>query len=43
MGSLKQRISYFPVEGMDAEMRKEMDRCQLPDRHSCLPSAIQRS
>jgi alkylhydroperoxidase family enzyme len=24
----KQRISYFPIERMDAEMRKEMDRCQ---------------
>src|SRR5919109_482541 len=23
-----QRISYFPIERMDAEMRKEMDRCQ---------------
>ena len=25
---MKQRISYFPIERMDAEMRKEMDRCQ---------------
>src|SRR5206468_1164535 len=24
----KQRISYFPLDGMDAEMRKEMERCQ---------------
>jgi alkylhydroperoxidase family enzyme len=24
----KQRISYFPVEKMDAEMQKEMDRCR---------------
>ena len=24
----KQRISYFPLEKMDAEMRKEMERCQ---------------
>src|SRR6266446_4833764 len=24
----KQRISYFPLERMDAEMRKEMQRCQ---------------
>ena len=24
----KQRISYFPVEKMDAEMRQEMERCQ---------------
>jgi len=24
----KQRISYFPVERMDAEMQKEMDRCR---------------
>jgi alkylhydroperoxidase family enzyme len=24
----KQRISYFPLENMDAEMRKEMERCQ---------------
>ena len=24
----KQRISYVPVESMDAEMRKEMERCQ---------------
>ena len=24
----KQRISYFPVEQMDAEMQKEMDRCR---------------
>src|SRR5256714_11453546 len=24
----KQRISYFPLEKMDAEMRKEMKRCQ---------------
>ena len=24
----KQRISYFPVEEMDAEMQKEMDRCR---------------
>src|SRR3989440_3669662 len=26
--SPKQRISYFPLEKMDAEMRKEMERCQ---------------
>src|SRR2546427_12169548 len=26
--SPKQRISYFPLERMDAEMRKEMQRCQ---------------
>src|SRR5256885_16114289 len=26
--NLKQRISYFPLDGMDAEMRKEMERCQ---------------
>jgi alkylhydroperoxidase family enzyme len=25
---MKQRISYYPIEQMDAEMRKEMDRCQ---------------
>jgi alkylhydroperoxidase family enzyme len=25
---MKQRISYFPIEQMDPEMRKEMDRCQ---------------
>jgi len=25
----RQRISYFPVEEMDAEMQKEMDRCRL--------------
>src|SRR3954464_10250039 len=25
---MKQRISYFPLEKMDAEMRKEMERCQ---------------
>src|SRR3954463_8444869 len=24
----KQRISYFPLEKMDAEMRAEMDRCR---------------
>lgn len=24
----KQRISYFPLEKMDAEMQKEMDRCR---------------
>ena len=24
----KQRISYVPLEMMDAEMRKEMERCQ---------------
>ena len=24
----KQRISYFPLEQMDAEMKKEMERCQ---------------
>src|SRR5256885_4329222 len=24
----KQRISYFPLDGMDPEMRKEMERCQ---------------
>jgi len=24
----RQRISYFPLEKMDAEMRKEMERCQ---------------
>ena len=24
----KQRISYFPLDRMDAEMRKEMDRCR---------------
>src|SRR5258706_2172548 len=24
----KQRISYVPLEEMDAEMRKEMERCQ---------------
>jgi alkylhydroperoxidase family enzyme len=24
----KQRISYFPLERMDAEMQKEMDRCR---------------
>src|ERR1700741_2721238 len=24
----KQRISYFPVEKMDAEMQREMERCQ---------------
>ena len=24
----KQRISYFPLEKMDADMRKEMERCQ---------------
>src|SRR6516162_6789699 len=24
----KQRISYVPLEKMDAEMRKEMERCQ---------------
>ena len=24
----KQRISYFPVEQMDAEMQREMDRCR---------------
>ena len=24
----KQRISYVPLEQMDAEMRKEMERCQ---------------
>jgi alkylhydroperoxidase family enzyme len=24
----KQRISYFPVEKMDAEMQREMDRCR---------------
>src|SRR2546422_6162787 len=24
----KQRISYFPLDRMDAEMRKEMERCQ---------------
>lgn len=29
MGSApKQRISYFPLEEMDAEMQKEMDRCR---------------
>ena len=26
--SAKQRISYFPLEQMDAEMRSEMERCQ---------------
>src|SRR2546430_8222150 len=26
--NLKQRISYFPLDGMDAEMRKEMERCR---------------
>jgi alkylhydroperoxidase family enzyme len=26
--SSKQRISYFPLENMDAEMRAEMDRCR---------------
>ncbi len=25
---VKQRISYFPLEKMDAEMQKEMDRCR---------------
>ena len=25
---MKQRISYFPVEKMDAEMQREMDRCR---------------
>jgi alkylhydroperoxidase family enzyme len=25
---MKQRISYFPLEKMDDEMRKEMERCQ---------------
>jgi hypothetical protein len=24
----KQRISYVPLESMDADMRKEMERCQ---------------
>jgi hypothetical protein len=24
----KQRISYVPLEKMDADMRKEMERCQ---------------
>ena len=24
----KQRISYFPLEKMDADMRREMERCQ---------------
>src|SRR5947208_1417389 len=24
----KQRISYYPLEKMDAEMRREMERCQ---------------
>jgi len=24
----KQRISYFPLEKMDADMRAEMDRCR---------------
>src|SRR5258708_10033432 len=24
----KQRISYFPLDRMDAEMRKELERCQ---------------
>ena len=24
----KQRISYFPLEKMDAEMRAEMERCR---------------
>jgi hypothetical protein len=24
----KQRISYFPLDKMDAEMQKEMDRCR---------------
>lgn len=28
MGSPKQRISYFPLDRMDAEMQKEMDRCR---------------
>jgi len=29
MGSApKQRISYFPLESMDEDMRKEMDRCR---------------
>ena len=28
MTTKQQRISYFPVENMDAEMRKEMDRCR---------------
>ena len=29
MGSApKQRISYFPLESMDDDMRKEMDRCR---------------
>jgi len=29
MGSApKQRISYFPLESMDDDMRREMDRCR---------------
>ena len=28
MDSPKQRISYFPLERMDTEMRKEMERCR---------------
>src|ERR671914_1601133 len=28
MTNPKQRISYFPVEKMDAEMQKEMERCR---------------
>src|SRR5688500_12814215 len=28
MGSPKQRISYLPLDRMDAEMQKEMDRCR---------------
>jgi alkylhydroperoxidase family enzyme len=28
MGFPKQRISYFPLDGMDAEMQKEMERCR---------------
>jgi alkylhydroperoxidase family enzyme len=28
MGSPRQRISYFPLEKMDAEMQKEMERCR---------------
>ena len=26
--TLKQRISYFPLDQMDPEMQKEMDRCR---------------
>ena len=28
MDSRKQRVSYFPLEKMDAEMQKEMERCR---------------